>query len=174
MVAQNWQLELGWVLGSEGGYVDDPRDPGGATDHGITQPVYNSYRIHKGLGVQAVRLISYAEIEEIYHLQYWTHIHGDDLPAGLDYCVFDAAVNSGTVRATIWLQKSLQIVQDGQYGLETAAAVGRIKNINAAIDSFTRARLGFLYGLRTWKFFGRGWARRVNIVTDRAHRLASA
>ena len=91
----------------EGGYSNHPDDPGGATNRGVTQRTYDSYRARHGLERRDVRQITDGEVAEIYRGQYWDAIRGDDLPAGVAYCVFDAAVNSGPGRALRWLQAEI-------------------------------------------------------------------
>ncbi|KAJ0337308.1 hypothetical protein COL154_014313, partial [Colletotrichum chrysophilum] len=90
------------VLGFEGGYVNNRHDPGGATNHGITQRVYNAWRKVKGL--RSVREIAPEEVETIYRTSYADPVRFDDLPAGVDLITFDSAVNSGVSRGAQWLQ----------------------------------------------------------------------
>lgn len=163
---------LAAVLKSEGGYVNDPRDKGGATMKGVTQRVYDAYRASMGQGSRAVRLITGTEIEAIYRRQYWVAIRGDELPAGVDYCIFDAAVNSGPLRAAKWLQAALGVPQDGHIGLVT---LGSARQANAAslAGSVCDRRLAFLKGLKTWGAFGKGWARRVREVKAMALTMAT-
>lgn len=149
MVAANFERCLANVLQSEGGFSNDPHDPGGATMHGVIQSEYDAYRHLHGLRLVSVRYISEAEIRDIYRTQYWDKVGGDELDAGLDYCVFDAAVNSGVSRALYWLEESDDI------------------------DAYCAIRLKFLLALRTWKYFGKGWARRVESVKAIAERMAA-
>jgi lysozyme family protein len=101
----NFPACLAITLKYEGGYSDNPRDPGGPTCRGITQRVYDAYR-HGPLGYRSVRYIAENEVQDIYRHQYWDAIRGDDLPAGVDLIAFDIAVNSGPGRATQWLAAS--------------------------------------------------------------------
>lgn len=87
------------ILAHEGGKVDDPADPGGRTNQGVIQRVYDAYRIRIGLTPRDVYVMEASERDAIYEDQYWRAIRGDDLPAGLDYVVFDGAVNSGPARS---------------------------------------------------------------------------
>jgi lysozyme family protein len=164
------QISL-WVKASEGGFVNNQRDPGGATNMGVTLRELSAYRGHI-CTVADVRNLQWPEAQAIMKTQYWAAVHGDDLPAGLDYCVMDAAYNSGQVQAIKWLQASLRVPVDGHYGLVTAQAVRGINDGKAAIESYDTARLGFLRHLRTWSVFGKGWFSRVNLVTARALVLA--
>ena len=86
---------LARVLVHEGGEVHNPKDPGGRTNKGITQRVYNAWRTRSHLPIRDVYLISDTEVESIYRSQYWDVIKGDQLPPGVDYAVFDGAMNSG-------------------------------------------------------------------------------
>lgn len=159
----NFQAALKSVLVHEGGFVDHPRDPGGATNKGVTFRVYDAYRKRKGLSVRSVKFIEEHEIAEIYEFQYWDETRCDDLPSGIDYCVFDYAVNSGTGRAAKELQRALEVRVDGQIGLaslEAARTADPAKVINRICDS----RLAFMKSLKggsMWKTFGRGWNDRV-------------
>jgi lysozyme family protein len=150
------------VMLEEGGFVDDPHDPGGATNYGITQAVYNAYRRSKAVALKPVRLITRDEVEDIYRHQYADSIRFDDLPVGIDYCVFDEAVNSGVVRAIKALQLCVGVADDGVVGLRTLEAVQGCKDRAALIDRFCDRRVSFLRSLTSlFTHFGRGWLRRV-------------
>ncbi|WP_111732188.1 glycoside hydrolase family 108 protein [Roseovarius amoyensis] len=147
----------------EGGYSNHPADPGGATMKGITQRTYDADRRRRGLPTQSVRNITDAEVEAIYRGQYWNTVRADDLPPGVAYCVFDAAVNSGPGRAARWLQECLGVPVDGVIGSETvAAAIGA--DWLSVIGTYCNKRLAFMKRLKTWGTFGKGWSRRVNEV----------
>lgn len=163
----NFEKALAAVLVHEGGYVNHPRDPGGATNKGVTQAVYDGYRRRQGKPGQSVRLISEAEIGAIYKFQYWDMVRGDDLPSGVDYAVFDFAVNSGVSRAAKYLQRVVGTPQDGVIGVRT---LGAIKSTAYTINALCDRRMGFLRTLRIFPTFGRGWTRRVDDV--RKHALA--
>lgn len=165
----NFEMALAYVLEHEGGYVNHPRDPGGATNKGVTQAVYDGYRKMRGRGIQSVKFISEEEVRAIYKFQYWDRVQGDMLPAGVDYAVFDFAVNSGVGRASKYLQAVVGVAQDGIIGARTVAAV---TNPAATINALCDRRMGFLRNLKTFLTFGRGWTRRVQGV--RAHALEMA
>jgi lysozyme family protein len=165
--AQNFTRSLQLVLLSEGGYVNHPKDPGGATNKGVTQRVYDAYRKAIDAPPQSVKLISAGEVGSIYKDSYWQPIRGDELPAGVDYVVFDYAVNSGTVKAAKALQEALGVKVDGRIGLLTLDALKRADR-GAIIRSICGSRLGFLKRLATWTTFGRGWSRRVDAVKQSA------
>ena len=166
----NFNHCLDLVLVHEGGYVNHPKDPGGATNRGVTQAVYDAYRKTRGRGAQSVKFITDEEVNAIYKFQYWDRVQGDLLPAGLDYAVFDFAVNSGVGRASKYLQAVLGVAQDGQIGARTLAA---ITNPSNAINALCDRRMSFLRNLRTFLTFGKGWTRRVTDVRKHALEMAS-
>ncbi|RWD71661.1 glycoside hydrolase family 108 protein [Mesorhizobium sp.] len=165
MAASREQESLARVLAHEGGYSNHPSDPGGVTMKGVTQRVYDAYRRSKGLATRSVKGITGQELFDIYDRQYWDAVRGDQLPAGVDYVVFDGAVNSGPKQSIIWLQRALGSLYqgrvDGVIGLGTIAAVQACDNHDALIDRICDQRLAFLQHLKTWKAFGRGWRSRV-------------
>ena len=114
---------LAFVLQAEGGFVDNPADPGGATMHGVTQAVYDAYRAKLGLDPRSVALIADSEVSDIYQSEYWTPICGDQLPVGVDLCVFDFGVNSGVGHSAKYLQEAVGVTADGAIGPQTIAAV---------------------------------------------------
>ena len=168
---ENFDHALDAVLVHEGGYVNHPRDPGGATNRGVTQAVYDDWRVAHGLPAQTVRSISAAEVMAVYKKQYWDAVRGDDLPGGVDYCVFDFAVNSGCKRAARYLQRAAGVLEDGQIGTGTIAAARAVPPPRL-IDAVCDARLAFLRQLSTFDTFGRGWTRRVDEVRKAAKALA--
>ncbi|MCH4560876.1 glycoside hydrolase family 108 protein [Mesorhizobium jarvisii] len=153
------------MLAHEGGYSNNPNDPGGPTMKGVTQRVYDGFRKGKGLATRSVKSITTAELNEIYVRQYWDSVQGDTLPAGVDYVVFDGAVNSGPGRSIMWLQQALRPAYtgriDGVLGMGTLAALKADKNNDALIDRICNARMAFLKHLSTFGTFGRGWTARV-------------
>jgi lysozyme family protein len=151
--------------------VNDPRDPGGATMKGITQRVYDAFRHSLGEAPHPVQHISEAELAAIYEEQYWKAIRGDDLPAGVDYCVFDAAVNSGPIRSAKWLQGVVVTKMDGHIGLLTLAAA-RAMPAETLINRFCARRLDFLRTLPTWGAFGTGWRNRIRELIPLALAMA--
>lgn len=168
---ENISIALRHVLAHEGGFVNHPKDPGGATNSGVTQKVYDAYRARQGQPPRSVRAITSAEVADIYKRQYWDTIRGDDLPSGLDYAVFDYAVNSGPRRAAMDLQRELGVSVDGIIGQMTLAAAANV-DIFDLIERLCARRMRFLKGLRHWSTFGRGWTRRVEEVRVAAIQMA--
>jgi lysozyme family protein len=160
----NFNEALLRVLKHEGGFVDHPQDPGGATNHGITIGALRQFGIDvDGDGdsdVVDLKSLRQEHLAKVYKLFYWDKVHGDDLPSGVDYSVFDFAVNSGPDRAIRHLQRAVGVSPDGQIGPKTLAAVKRVDPI-IVIDRIRNSRMDFLKGLKTWLTFGKGWSRRV-------------
>ena len=160
------------VLLHEGGFVQHPRDPGGATKFGITRETLAQAR-GAFASIEDVRRLTRDEAASIYRRFYWNAVRADELPVGLGLALFDLAVNSGPTRAVKMLQKALRIDQDGLIGPLTLKAAADAHTPDT-IRRLTRERLGFLARLATWSVFGRGWRRRVLAVEQEALRLASS
>ena len=154
MTAENFQACRAFTLKYEGGRSNDLHDPGGRTMEGVTQATYDAHRVKKALGRRDVFTMSAAERDEIYRKEYWDLINGDGLRAGEDLCVFDFAVNSGVARA------------------RDISAVWRKSPVNDVIGRICAHRLSFLHALRTWRYFGAGWGRRVAACEALALRMA--
>ena len=153
---ENYPQALKQVLKYEGGYVDHPKDPGGPTNKGITQAVYDNWRRSQKLPTQSVRAIADSEVAAIYKNLYWDRVSGDLLPDGVDFAVFDFAVNSGVSRAAKYLQAVVGVTQDGQIGPATIQAT---KTYVAM--AVTNKRLAFMQSLSIWSTFGKGWSARI-------------
>lgn len=164
---------LALVLAEEGGRVDNPRDPGGRTNKGVTQAVYTSWRIANGLPSRSVYLIGPPEVTAIYRHQYADPIRFDDLPPGIGYAVFDEAVNSGPIEAARQLQVAVGCTPDGAIGLLTLAAIRKRQNRAAVIDRLCDGRLSFMRRLKAWITFGKGWTNRVEFVRSHALKMAA-
>lgn len=143
------------LLGHEGGYVNHPNDPGGATNWGITERVA---RQHGYTG--DMRNLPVATAKEIYRKDYWQPVRADELPAAVRYAVFDGAVNSGVRQSARWLQRAVGVTDDGAIGPMTLAAVGRF-NGDTLLRLILSQRLRFMTDLQGWSSFGKGWARRI-------------
>jgi lysozyme family protein len=143
------------LLGNEGGYSNNPADPGGETMWGITFRVarYNGY-----LG--PMRDMPQGVAKAIYQRLYWTPTYCDKLPDPLRFQVFDAAVNNGVKEAILLLQQALGTQADGYFGPATLSAVQSCDPVKVAMR-YLGYRLKFFTGLDTWPTFGKGWANRV-------------
>ena len=147
------------VLKHEGGYVDNPADPGGATNLGCTKAVWEQY-IGRSVTKDDIKALTPNDVMPLYKAKYWDTIKGDDLPEGVDYAVFDFAINSGPSRAAKALQSVLSVTVDGQIGSATLRAL-ETANPREVATAVCEARLAFLQGLPTWGVFGKGWSARV-------------
>lgn len=139
------------LISHEGGYVNDPKDPGGETKFGISKRAYPQVDI-KNLTLDAAKAI--------YKRDYWDRAQCDKLPPYLAYVLFDAAVNSGIGQAIRFLQRALNVADDGVLGPMTLAAVQRI-DAESIVARYLGQRLMFMTKLSTWDAFGKGWSRRV-------------
>jgi len=155
---QNFQPALEHVLVSEGGFVNHPADPGGMTNLGVTKRVWEEW-VGREVDEKTMRGLTPEMVGPMYKAKYWDKIKGDDLPTGVDYCVFDAAVNSGPGRAAKWLQACVGVEQDGGIGPKTLAAVAAFEG--DLVGDYAKRRLSFLMDLPHWPTFGKGWGRRV-------------
>lgn len=169
---RNFARSLKLVLQHEGGWADHPKDPGGATMKGVTLAAFR--RFVKPNGTKAdLRNITDQQLATVYRKHYWDVVKADQLPDGLDYAVFDYAVNSGPERAAKHLQVVLGVAQDGLIGPATLAAANR-QSADDVIKALCAKRMTFLRGLETWPTFGKGWERRVTGVRTEALALAGA
>lgn len=160
----NFDAALKAILHHEGGYVNHPSDPGGMTNLGVTKRVWEEWVGHD-VDEKAMRALTPELVGPMYKQKYWDKVKGDDLPTGVDYVVFDAAVNSGPGRAAKWLQLCVGVEADGGIGPKTLAAVNAM-DAEQLIDDYAKRRLSFLMDLPTWGTFGKGWGRRVAEVRD--------
>ena len=167
----NFQRSLSLVLKWEGGFVNHPKDPGGATNKGITLATFRRYVKRNGT-VDDLKRITDAQVSTVYRKQYWDAVKGDDLPSGVDYAVFDFAVHSGPARAAKYLQMVVGAKVDGKIGPATLAAVRKTMRATVINDLCDR-RMAFLKSLKTWKTFGKGWTNRVNDVVREAAKMVS-
>ncbi len=110
------------ILNFEGGFSNDPADPGGATNLGIIQKEYDAYRTGHGLPKQSVKLITQAEAKDIYQKQYWDPLHAEFLAQPLDVVLFDTAVNLGVGRALHYLQNELGVANASTFDKNTSDA----------------------------------------------------
>jgi len=156
---RNFQRALKLVLRHEGGYVDHPKDPGGATNKGVTIGTFRRY-VKADATKADLKAITSEQVATVYYRHYWSAVMAHELPSGLDYAVFDYAVNSGPDRAAKHLQALVGVTVDGRIGPATLAAVGK-KDTAVLINALCNRRMEFLRGLKTWNTFGKGWSRRV-------------
>jgi len=139
------------LIGHEGGYVNNPADPGGETNFGISKAAHPN---------EDIRNMTLDRAKSIYRRDYWDKISGDKLPPKIAFLTFDAAVNSGVAQAAKWLQTTVGAVPDGFIGPKTLAKFAITNTAEAARDML-QLRLAFMEQLPTYPVFGRGWRRRI-------------
>jgi lysozyme family protein len=155
------------VLKHEGGFVNHPQDPGGATNLGITKATYERW-VKRTVSVEDIKALTIKDVEPIYRKQYWDRMSCDQLPVGIDLIVFDFGVNAGPSRAVRFLQKIVKAKEDGVLGPRTISAALNIHNPVVAIMEFKTLRLDYYRRLSTFPVFGKGWSRRTEEVTEEA------
>lgn len=173
MTASNFAASLKLVLQSEGGNDDDPADHGGRTSRGITQREYDAWRREEGSSTMDVWTAPQADIEAIYHDEYWNP-WGDLIPVGTDYVFFDMCVNAGPHRAIILGQRALDITPDGRVGAVTREAFkAAMADPVALLDKYTAQKAAFYQALHQPRFL-KGWLNRNREVHDAAMAMIRA
>ena len=150
----NFDECLKMLLHHEGGYVNHPKDPGGETNLGVTKRVYEKWG-----GTKDMKDLTVEDVAPIYKKNYWNRCKCDDLESGVDWVVFDWAVNSGTGRAAKAIQKICGASQDGAIGPKTLALI-KTQDTEYVIEEFGKIRQNFYESLKTFDTFGKGWTRR--------------
>jgi len=166
MMQDNFDKSLELILQSEGGFVHNPADPGGMTNLGVTAKTWAEF---KGRSVTAKEMKSLTpdDVAPLYEHKYWDACSCDALPSGIDYLVFDFAVNAGPGRSIKTLQSVLGVPKDGSIGPVTLQNVD-IANKNDLIAQFSEAKKEFYESLPTFPTFGKGWINRINIARGNA------
>ncbi len=162
----NYDECLKTILHHEGGYVNHPKDPGGETNLGVTKRVYQEHG-----GTKDMKDLVVEDVAPIYKKGYWDRMKGDDLPGGLDLCVFDFGVNAGPGRAAKFLQKMIGTTVDGGIGPNTLAKVEEYIRENGeheSVKKYQEMRQKYYEQLSTFDTFGKGWTRRVEETTKLA------
>jgi lysozyme family protein len=167
-----YDICLPLLLAHEGGYTNHPSDPGGPTNFGITIHDYCKY-VKADATAADVRAMKKDDAKRIFREKYWNAQRCDDLPAGVDYAVFDYGVNSGVVRSGKILRRVLDLSGDTTAITDTVVAAARVTNAEHLVKLICDERLRFLQSLKTWPVFGVGWGRRVADVRSSALKLAA-
>lgn len=168
----NFDLCLALMLAHEGGYVHHEKDPGGMTNLGVTARVWEEW-MGRPVSEKEMRALTPTMVAPLYKRKYWDVCRADELMAGVDYAVFDVAVNSGPGRAIKFLQSCVGTTPDGGFGPATMAAVKTAQQDPARlIELYCARRLEFLQSLRTFPTFGNGWSRRVAEVKAKSLAMA--
>lgn len=162
----NWQKSFELMLQSEGGFVNHPRDPGGMTNLGVTKATWESW-VGREVDEAEMRGLTADKVDPLYKERYFDAVRGDELPIGLDYLMFDFAVNAGAGRAIKILQSAVGVTPDGGFGPITMAAVQAVDPVDL-IERFSQAKEDFYRSLTTFSTFGKGWLNRVADVKVKA------
>ena len=170
---ENYQNCLDIILHHDGGYVNHPEDPGGMTNLGVTKRVYEDW-VGYAVSEHTMQNLTKEDVAPIYEKNYWGRLKCDDIPSGLDLCVFDFGVNAGTGRSAKYLQRMIGTVADGGIGPNTLRALDEyvsLHGLNETIENYQANRQRYYEKLKTFKTFGRGWTRRVNETTQSALKM---
>lgn len=155
---ETYDVAIEKVFVFEGGYSNNPKDPGGATNWGIT--IIDARRFWKPDATpEDVRTMPKSVAAGIYRTKYAPAVAYDALPAGVDFSVLDAGINSGVGRAIPWLADAMGVPHSSVVSL--ASSIGAVKDKQGLIQSYWQRRLSFLQHLKTWVTFGGGWGKRI-------------
>lgn len=164
---------LAEILKHEGGFVNNPKDPGGMTNLGVTRATWESWT-GKKTSEADMRALTPAKVAPLYAERYWNVNRCADMPPGLALCVFDFGVNAGPARAARYLQQIVGAGRDGKIGPASIAAVQAYVAKNGAAQAvrfYQQSRRDYYHQLPTFPTFGRGWLRRVDEVETTALRM---
>lgn len=167
----NWEEAIKHVLKYEGGYVNHPADPGGRTNLGVTQRVWEEWT-GKPATEADMRGLTVEMVTPLYKKRFWDAVRGDDLPSGVDFCVFDCAVNAGVGRASRFLQQVVGVTADGAIGPKTLEAVTKMP-ADEIVEKFCDLREAHYKSLSTFATFGKGWMRRLDSVEAESKTLTA-
>ena len=167
---ENFDASFDRIIKSEGGYVNDPADRGGETNLGVTIGAWGDY-LNRAIQPGEMKALTREQVKPFYKQMYWDKVKGDDLPKGVDYAVFDFAVNAGIGRASKFLQRAVNAIDDGVIGAGTLALVAKASN-KTILENFTKQKEDFYRGLAeknaSQQKFLKGWLARVDHVHDDA------
>lgn len=161
---------LAAVLREEGGFVNDPLDPGGVTCLGVTKAVWDQWCGREST-IADMRALTPLKVAPLYRAQYWNALQCDRLPGPLALCVFDFGVNAGIGRAARYLQGMVGATEDGHIGDKTIAAAGKwigAHGIREAVTTYQNGRRAYYRSLAQFPRYGKGWLRRVNEIEEEA------
>ena len=165
----NFPASLALVLKAEGNFINHPRDPGGMTNLGVTRNVWKEWVRHE-VDEAEMRSLTPELVTPLYKARYWDACKCDDLPRGVDYAVFDSAVNMGPGRAAKLLQAALGVTADGSIGRATIAAAAAADPVEL-LEAFSQGKEAFYQSLATFQTFGKGWLNRVAHVQGAAEQM---
>ena len=156
----NFDSSLEAILAHEGGFSNHPSDPGGMTNLGVTRKVWEEW-VGRKVSENEMRKLTPKLVAPLYKARYWDAVKADQLPAGIDYLMFDFAINAGVSRSLKTAQKVVKVVEDGVIGNKTLAAINEY-DVNKFVTDFSAAKENFYKSLPTFQTFGKGWIRRVS------------
>ena len=162
-MADTFDTCLAFTLREEGGYMDDPADPGGATNMGITFATYRQWSDNSDLGPIQVQDMTERTARAIYRTLYWNPLRADALPAGVDLSVFDMGVNAGIWWSARLLQRALGFTGeevDGCIGPETLGAAAKC-NARTLVNDLADRQSAYYRPLPDFPTFGTGWLNRT-------------
>ena len=159
------------MLASEGGYVNHPSDPGGMTNLGVTKRVWEEWTGRESNEAE-MRALTPELVETLYKVRFWDACRCDEMSGGIDYLVFDFAVNAGPSRSVKILQTAVGVPADGGIGPVTLAAVKAIPE-SELVEKFSQAKEDFYRSLGTFETFGKGWLNRVAAVKIKASSMVT-
>jgi lysozyme family protein len=170
----NWDKSFNMVIAHEGGFTNDQRDKGnhlpdgreGCTMWGCTQAVWEKYVGHE-VTQDDMKALKKEDVKPVYKRDYWDAVRGDDLPAGVDYAVFDFAINAGPGASRKMVQKALGVTADGSIGPATMKAIQSADG-RQLLNAFSYAKTAFYKSLNTFPTYGKGWLKRVDDVQKSA------
>jgi lysozyme family protein len=166
-IVSTFEKALEFVLRWEAGYVNNPNDPGGATNKGIIQKEYDAYRTEKKLSNRSVKEIEDTEVRDIYENKYWKMGHCDVMNDKLSLVHFDTIVNVGITQGAKFLQRCLKVKDDGKIGNGTLKALNA-SNQDSLIPIYLNQRKSFYQKIVNvnpkLQIFLKGWINRVNSV----------
>lgn len=166
---ENWQKSFEQMLASEGGWSNHSADPGGMTNLGVTKRVWEEW-VGRESNEKEMRSLTPEMVAPLYKRKFWDACKCDELPTGVDYLVFDFAVNAGPGRSAKILQTAIGVPADGGIGPITLAAV-KEQNPVELIEKFSDAKESFYRSLNTFETFGKGWLNRVAAVKVKANSM---
>ena len=169
----SFEASLALLLATEGGYADNPHDNGGCTNLGVTKRAWATFtkRPMAEVGEDEMRALTPEKVAPLYRAMFWDVCLCDSLPEGLDYAVFDFAVNSGPHRAVVTLQQAAGTRADGRMGPLTLHVIDAITS-NSLLHDYADARKAWLKTLSDYAYYGHGWNARVNAVLEKALAMA--
>jgi lysozyme family protein len=147
----NFDLAFDRLMGHEGGYVNDPNDPGGETNWGVSKRSYPD---------EDIKAMTKERAKVLFRRDFWDRVNGDRLPDGVAFQLADFAYHSGPETAVRYLQRALGVADDGHWGPASQAAADKASESDL-IMRVNAERLDFMTRLNGWLHFGKGWARRI-------------